>query len=202
MKKQIRTTLILTLDDATMSSFVPLLQKGVQVKAQLGRSMKHLLCEQYGVNPEYLTERIQTIFLDGKVVDNVETTTVKGGAIIALSAAMPGLAGATLRTGGLLAAFRDGLTHEEDLEAVDSHELGMVTVKLFNLLVRELGPVLLEKGVWVTREDAESLVKRWADTPLRAIDHVEMDGLKVSLEELAGLDWSGDSEYLLLRAVG
>ena len=172
------------------------------MRVQVGRSMKHLLCEQCGVNPEYLTERIQTIFLDGKVVDNVETTTVKDGAIIALSAAMPGLAGATLRTGGLLAAFRDGLTHEEDAETVESHELGMVTMKLFNLLVRELGPVFLEKGIWVTKQDAESLVKRLASTELRFIDHVQKDGRDVSKDELAGLDWSGGSEYLFIRAVG
>lgn len=202
MNKRTHTTLRLTLDDADLSPFVALLQKGFQVRAQVGRSMKHLLCEQCGVNSEYLSERIQTIFLDGKVVDNVETTIVKDGAIIALSAAMPGLAGATLRTGGLLAAFRDGLTHEEDSETFDSHEVGMVTIKLFNLLVRELGPVFLEKGVWVTREDAESLVKRWADTSQRFFFHVEKDGREVSVEELAGLDWSGDSEYVSLRAVG
>jgi len=202
MNNRTHATLGFAIDYTDMSSFVPLLQKGFQVRVQVGRSLKHLLCEQCGINPEYLTDRIQTIFLDGKVVDNVETTTIKDGAIIALSAAMPGLAGATLRTGGLLAAFRDGLTHEEDAETVESHELGMVTMKLFNLLVRELGPVFLEKGIWVTKQDAESLVKRWADTPQRAIDHVEKDGREVLMEELAGLDWSGDSEYVLLRAVG
>ena len=113
MNNRTHATLGFAIDYTDMSSFVPLLQKGFQVRVQVGRSLKHLLCEQCGINPEYLTDRIQTIFLDGKVVDNVETTTVKDGAIIALSAAMPGLAGATLRTGGLLAAFRDGLTHEE-----------------------------------------------------------------------------------------
>lgn len=202
MNKRTHTTLRLTLDDAGMSPFVALLQKGFQVRVQVGCSMKHLLCGQCGIHPAYLADRIQTIFLDGKVVDNVETTTIKGGAIIALSAAMPGLAGATLRTGGLLAAFRDGLTHEEDAETVESHELGMVTIKLFNLLVRELGPVFLEKGIWVTKQDAESLAKRWAGTSQGVVGHVKKDGREVSMEDLAELDWSEDSGSLFLRGVG
>lgn len=200
MIQQAQTSLVLKLDDASMSSFVPLLQKGFQLRVQVGRSMKHLLCEQCSVNPEYLAERIQTIFLDGKVVDNVDTTTVKNGVIVALSAAMPGLAGAMLRTGGLLAAFRDGLTHEEDSTTDTSYGAGMVTIKLFNLLVRELGPVFLKQGIWMTKEDAESLVNRWADISQPLIQHAVKDGQVVSAEELLGLNWSREPEYVFLKA--
>jgi hypothetical protein len=94
------------LEDELIPRFFQLLQQGFAVKVQAGCSVKTLLCEQLGLSPEYLEERIQTIFLDGRPVDDVNSAIIEDGSTLALSAAMPGLAGATLRKGGYYAPMR------------------------------------------------------------------------------------------------
>ena len=71
---------------------------------------------------------------------------------LALSAAMPGLVGATLRRGGAFASLRRSITFSQDSEAVSQKE-GRIILKLFNILVPELGPQLLAKGIWMQGED-------------------------------------------------
>jgi len=44
-----------------------------------------------GLDEDYVTQRISTIFLDGKPVDDIDTLLVRDGAVLSLSAAMPGL---------------------------------------------------------------------------------------------------------------
>ncbi len=112
LKNHKHSTLLLKLNKKNFSSFFPILQKGFMVKALTGSSIKNLLCEQYKVEAEYLTDRIKTIFLDGQPVDDVETASVKDGSTLALAAAMPGLVGATFRTGGVLSSFRSGITYK------------------------------------------------------------------------------------------
>jgi hypothetical protein len=84
----------LTVEASLIPAFSQLLQNGFWIKGNVGCSVKSFLCEQFGLSPEYLEKRIQTIFLDGQPVDNVETATLRDGATLSLSAAMPGLAGA------------------------------------------------------------------------------------------------------------
>jgi len=57
-------------------------------------------------------EKISTIFLDGKAVDSPETALLREGSTLALSSAMPGLAGAILRRDGPYASLRSSITIE------------------------------------------------------------------------------------------
>ena len=43
------------------------------MKIQVNCSIKSLLCDQLGVTPDFVDKRIQTIFLDGKAVDDVNS---------------------------------------------------------------------------------------------------------------------------------
>ena len=199
MKKNAYLTLVIELEKSNFSSFFPLLRKGFKAKAQIGGSIKNLLCEQFKVETNYLDERIKTIFLNGKPVDNVETAAVDDGSSVALSAAMPGLAGATFRRGGTLAAFRSGITYQAEGAFVDTSEMGMVNIKLFNMVVNELGPLFLEEGIWVKREDVEDCLKNRTDTPRSLIRYAEKDGQQITQEQLASLNWSGEAEYVFLR---
>jgi len=69
----------------------------------VGCSIRDLLCGQLALQDEYLDNRIHTFFLNGKAVDDVDSTLVTGGAVLALSSAMPGIMGDCLRKGGLYA---------------------------------------------------------------------------------------------------
>ena len=155
-------SLHLTLDKKSFILFVPLLQRGVPVKVRVGCSLRGLLEDQFGLNAEYMKERVKTVFMDGKPVDDWDTALVQDGAVLALSAAMPGLAGATLRRGGVWAGMRSQITHQENRSPIAPEE-GFVVMKLFNLLIPELGPLFLERGIFLPREELEELLKSLPD---------------------------------------
>jgi hypothetical protein len=129
-----------------LGAFFPLLQKGVTVPATVGCTLRSLLCDQLAIPSEYVTNRITTLFLDNSPVDDLDRTIIHNGSRVTLSAAMPGLVGATMRRGGFYAALRQGISHvTEETAALDVD--GTVRIKLFNLLLAELGPLLLARGI-------------------------------------------------------
>lgn len=149
------TTLLVTLEAELFHYFVPLLQQGVFVKAKAGGSIQSFLCETLALSPEYAEKRIQTVFVDGKVVDDWDRTMVGPGSTLALSAAAPGLAGAILRRRGPLSTMRQPITQGLEKRSFGAGE-GIIGLKLFNLLVGELGPLVLERGILLRGEDLES----------------------------------------------
>lgn len=137
----------------------PLFQKGIRVLIPAGISAHDFLVDELGVDPEYVRGRITTVFLDSSVVDNMETAWLREGSCLALSAAMPGLVGATMRKGGYYAAMRGAITLAAERGAASATgQKVQVSVKLFNLLIEELGPVLLAYGVALPSADAAALL--------------------------------------------
>jgi hypothetical protein len=99
-----------------------------------------------GLEPDYVRDRIQSIVLDRKPVDEPTAATLCEGSLLALSSGMPGLAGAALRRGSPLASFRGSISHRESA-APGTKKEGTICVKLFNLMMAELGPRFLERGI-------------------------------------------------------
>lgn len=133
-----------------LPAFRTLFQQGVGIPIQTGATLEDLLCGQWGIARDYVMNRISTLFLNGKPVDELAAAVVEEGATLALSGAMPGLIGATMRRGGVLAPFRSGITYCPT-EATCASGSGRITLKLFNLLIDELGPQFLSRGVWIDR---------------------------------------------------
>jgi hypothetical protein len=130
----------------TLMGLEPLLQQGFFVESRVGITIHDFLEKQMGLPPEYISQRITTIFLDSKPVDDIKTATPRNGSTLALSGAMPGLVGALLRQNSILASFRSTITYREsggDLQ----RNMGRFKIKLFNLLLNELGPRFLEAGI-------------------------------------------------------
>jgi hypothetical protein len=143
----------------SIGAFFPLLQSGVVIPANVPCALWNLLRKQLGLSCEYISERITTIFVDGKATDDLDHTVVRDGATIALSAAMPGVVGATLRRGSFYAAMRSDIT-STDIGIIGKAEGGTVCVKLFNLLLHDLGPVFLKRGILMAASDLGSLLQR------------------------------------------
>jgi len=139
----------------------PAFQRGVLVKVRLGGSIRSLLCEQLGLNPDYVKNRIQTAFLNGKPVDDFDTALVGEGSVLTLSGALPGLAGATLRKGGFFSSLRASVSYQNEPGERVGKE-GFITVRIFNILLPELAPVLLAHGIFFSREDFASLSQELA----------------------------------------
>jgi hypothetical protein len=138
-------------EERLIARFFLLLQQGVRIRRRIGCSVEAFLREELGAGPATI-EKIQSIILDGKPVDDIGTALIHDGSVLALSAAMPGLVGATLRRGGAYSSLRSAITYHETAIACASGE-GWVGIKIFNLLMAELGPGLLRTGVLLRSSD-------------------------------------------------
>jgi hypothetical protein len=142
-----------------IGALAALLQAGVDVPAWTGVSILAFLSGELGVDPGEVAARITTVFLDGDVVDALDRAVLRDGAVLALSAAMPGLVGATLRRDSFYAAMRAGITRPLDAAAGGpAAGPGTIHLKLFNLLIEELGPRLLAHGVVLDRAAAATVL--------------------------------------------
>ncbi len=191
--------LSLTLEKTLIPIFYQLLSKGFVIQAQLGCTIKELLCVQLGIRDDYLEERIQTIFLDNKTVDDVNSAVIREGAILALSAAMPGVLGATLRKGGRYAPMRRQISHDKDMPS-DLHKKGEVTIKLFNLILRELGPLFLEPGIWINGEDFYDIVARNENVFMTGCKQAIKDDNDIDREKLIEVEWKGKQVFLQIKS--
>jgi hypothetical protein len=175
--------------------FSLLLQQGFRVKIQAGTHVQEVLCKQFGLSPEYVQDRIKTILLDGKAVDDMEGAILQDGSSLALSGPMPGLAGASLRRDGLLAPFRAQITHRGDrMHSLPGAE-GMITVKIFNLLLDEIGPVFLQRGIYIRKRDFQDFLNNLAkkfQTEFRAAGGLqEMDWQRQNDMVFLSVDFGG-----------
>jgi hypothetical protein len=138
----------LSMSEGKVSDFYPLMQQGVGLETTIGHSVHDFLAHHLGLDPSYIESTITTIFLDGKPVDDMHTARLKDGSVLALSGAMPGLVGATMRRAGFYASLRSTISHrneEGDMPVTD----GLVVLKLFNVIVRDLGEEVLRHGMWI-----------------------------------------------------
>lgn len=137
------------ISQASAGKFISLLGQGVGIDVPLGINLEELLSIHLGLGTDYVRDRIQTIFMNGKAIDREQEAIVDDGVKVALSAAMPGLIGATLRKAGLLSAMRAGISQNR-IHRPSDLERGRITLKLFNMIAEETGPLILSQGVWLT----------------------------------------------------
>lgn len=142
-------SLHLKLSISEVGRLMPIFNAGVGIVTHTGIPLMALLCDQLGIDRNYVEERIQTIFVNGRAVDNENKVILSANAVVALSAAMPGLVGATFRKQGLLAGFRKDISHTVSETMPTDQRTTVVTLKLFNLVAKELGADLLRQQVWV-----------------------------------------------------
>jgi hypothetical protein len=175
-------TFSLIAEPKLFEKFLQLLQKGVKVTGRIGSSVLSFLCDDLGLSPEYVDKRIQTLFLNGKAIDNPETSFLKEDSTLALSAAMPGLLGATLRKGSYYARMRNEISYQEQGKGVTAHE-GFVLLKLFNLLPAEIGPAVLARGIWLKGEDLSQFLKELPDELAGMCTEAKLDGQAVDISD-------------------
>jgi hypothetical protein len=183
VKQNVSTPLRLTISSAEESRFSEILQKGFAFNTLVGIHIKTFLCDFMALDPQYIQERISTIFLDGKAVDNIEEAIIREGSTLALSSAMPGLAGATLRRDGLYASLRDSITYKEEAGNCRVKE-GIIILKLFNLLIDDIGPVFLQKGIVVKSQELQDFFIKQPDIFWRDCSEIILAGKPIDYENL------------------
>lgn len=177
--------------------FFLLLQKGFMLRVRTGSTIRTVLSQECGLDPHYVDKRISTIFLDGKPVDDIDKATVKEGSVLALSAAMPGFVGAALRKGGFYAAMRGSITHVEGSEGAPTGD-GTVVLKLYNLLINELGSSFLNRGILLPSEDLEDFFKGRSEAFWRGYKAAQLDAKTLTRLDLEKSSWVGNSPLTML----
>jgi hypothetical protein len=165
---------------------------GVSIDAPVGMPLVELLCDRLGVSCDYLDHQVQTIFVNGRTVDRPEEVKITKDTTVALSAAMPGLMGATLRKGGLLAVFRKDISQLDMQAPDDSHRHTMVTLKLFNLVAKDIGPMLLQQGVWLRGDALGEHFGQIDRSRIAALEEVVWNGRPIPADQLYDIDWPKD----------
>ena len=182
------THVSLVVEEHLFPRFCLLTGSGMKVRTHSGCSIADLLCGQLGIDPRYLAERIQTIFLDGQVVDHPETAIVRSGSTLALSAAMPGIAGIMLRKCSPYSLMRSQLSYRQQDAPAGSDET-VVMLRLFNMLQGEIGAELLRRGIHIAGRAFQDLLHRRPDGFRSGILEVEIDGAAVERDVLFERDW-------------
>ena len=187
MHVDLRGDLRMQFQKHSITAFFPFLQRGFRIII-IPCSIRDVLDKICAIDQEEIRNRIQTLFLNGKPVDDLATAHVQDGDHLALSAAMPGLVGATMRSGGALAGLRHSISHRSQTVKSHSRE-GLLTIKLFNLLIRELGPRFLERGILATGDDLKNLMASLTAADWNDCRQAQLNSHPIDANALATLDW-------------
>jgi len=175
-----------------------LLQQGLKIETPLGGSVQDFLIRLLGLNPEVIDEKIQTIFLNGKAVDDPGQAFLTEGASLALSGALPGLVGATMRRGGFYATLRNSITFQGGPEFERSQK-GQIVLKLFNILLQDLGPRILEQGFMIEESKLLDFLRRNESKLADECQIRDGDGVEISYRNLLVAPPDEPGKYLFVK---
>jgi len=178
--------------------FFGLLRSGFIVDLTVGCSLEHMLCDQLEIAPDYLQDRAQTVFLNSSPVDDLASASVPDKAIISLSAAMPGLNGAIMRRGGPLSEMRRSISHAPD-QVYSQLSPGRITLKLFNLVAKELGQHFLTRGVVVSSKALGELLMQQPRSFWQSVKSAVIDGSPCEVDQLIIHEWPEQEVLLRLQ---
>jgi sulfur carrier protein ThiS len=185
----ISATIHMTVSPHLVACFHLLLLKGVTLTATAGTSLRTFIIDSLGIDAGYLATQVQTILYDGRAVDDLDEAVIHDGAVLALSAAMPGLAGAVLRSKGILRGLRREISLISQTPAV-SASLVSVTVKLFNTVLCDLAPSLLARGVTVYGQDLLERIFACREELLESDARLSIDGRQTDFAAVERAPWA------------
>ncbi len=163
-------------------------------------TLREFLCELVGVCGVYTEKYLQTIFLNGKAIDDLDRAMIVPSSRLALSAAMPGLVGATMRRGGYYSRMREGISQSKGntTDPVDGKPFRL-HVRLYNAVGRELAGLFLHQGIILP---SAGLRKFLSTQPQKFFNHlhaVELNGTPLPHTQDAVDSWPLPEEDLGLR---
>ncbi|WP_461208235.1 hypothetical protein [Desulfocurvus sp. DL9XJH121] len=141
------------------AQFASLMQQGFQHPVTGPVAIRDFLTGLPGFSREYIETEVQTIFHNGVATDSLDDL-LYAGDTLALSAAMPGLAGAIFRRAGMHASLRATV---EEAPHADAERGGFVTVKLYNSIGTDRVVDLMLAGVRLSSSGLASFIKRRGD---------------------------------------
>ncbi len=151
--------LTITLPRTKAAGFASLLQHGILFAVDGPVAIRPFLLSLPGFSADYIEGAVQTIFINGVAADSLDTP-LAAGSTLALSAAMPGLAGAIFRKQGAHGSLR---SRQVDDAAPARTEAGYLTLKLFNSIAADRVLDLTDRGVLLQGKAVRDFAARRAD---------------------------------------
>ncbi len=171
----------ITVKKKSLPLFTTLLQSGIELNSTTDTSIGIFLSRLQPFPPDYIAETVQTIFLNGTAVDDLSLKLTGDRPVLALSGAMPGLAGAIFRKNSFHAALRtDTRATGRDTAGAQANT---VVLKLFNRIARERGPELLAQGVAMKSRSLRDFLAR-RPALLQDICSIRLGASDLSIENL------------------
>ncbi len=128
-----------------VAAFSSLLQHGILYAVDKPVDICSFLLALPGFSADYLAKNVQTVFINGSAADSLDRFLGSGGTV-ALSAAMPGLAGAIFRRQGPHGSLRSRTEGKADCGNTGP---GFITLKLFNSIATERVLELMTQGILI-----------------------------------------------------
>lgn len=164
----------------------PALHAGFFFRIPAGLTVRGLLADELGIADDYVENRIRTVFLGGRPVDDIDAAHVRHGAEMTLSTMLPGVAGITMGRGNLIAAYRADITYREEDVGTDAGDT-VIFVKLLNFIAVETGHLFIPRGVGFDATAWTRFVKGRPDGFWDAADGGTLDGAPLDNAALAAL---------------
>lgn len=152
-------SITMTMPPEQVPGFASLLQSGMYCFITGPVTIRKFLTGLPGFTEAYIAEAVQTIFHNGVAADNLDERLCAGDTL-ALSAAMPGLAGAIFRREGAHATLRATITASETAASTSE---GFVTLKLYNAIGKDRVVDLLRKGACISGSSLKNFATRRQD---------------------------------------
>lgn len=172
--------LVLRVSEKSPELFSTLLQSGFQVSAEPGDTIGSFLERLPGFTREYILREVQTIFLNGNATDDLETLLSGESPTLAVTTAMPGLAGAIFRKNSPHAPLR---TTQQEAEPVNTLAPARVTLKIFTTIGKEMGPILMKEGIDLKADNLHSFLQ-YRPSLLTRIETITWNGQECTEEEM------------------
>ncbi len=171
-----------------------LLQRGFLIPCADPIPLETLLLDLPGFNREYIHNRIETIFINGSAADS-PAHSLMPGSTVALSAAMPGLAGAIFRKGGPHAGLRT-LPPPPKPEDHSRHEF--VTLKLFNRVADDTVEPFLRQGILMRHATLTRFFRNRTEQLQHILSSISIDTAMIPLDKIVQLP--DNQDIFLVRA--
>ncbi len=191
----------LMIEHEAPEQFSLLLQQGFFMPVPKTCSLREFLCELVGVCGVYTEKSLQTIFLDGTAVDDIDQAMIRPGCRLALSAAMPGLVGATMRRDSYFKRMREGISQssrQEEGSYSQQDTSFRIQVRLYNAVGRDLAGLFLHQGIILFSRDLLLFFKSRPADFFRSLNYMEYQdqSLPVEQDRLACLNLHEDEVFL------
>lgn len=191
---------LVLMEHDTPEHFAIFLQGGFDMPVPRPCTLREFLCELVGVCGVYTEKSLQTIFLDGKAIDDLDRAILGPFSRLALSAAMPGLVGATMRRSGYYSRMREGISQSGGggLEASGKKPFRL-HVRLYNAVGRELAGLFLHHGIFVSSESLLRFLKFQPPKFFDQLRHASLDGIPLPVGSFAPDTWQLPKGDVALR---